>query len=147
MTIELILLSKPHFTQIRKLVEMYQGRLQRYCKMEEKIFKDEKRLRKHLEQSDGTLVILDESGTSASSTGLASQLLRWQESGRQLVQFCVGGPYGWSLDFKKKADWRWRLSDLTLPGDFAWLLLHEQLFRAFSILHKTGYHHGSTTGV
>ncbi|MBI3296203.1 MAG: 23S rRNA (pseudouridine(1915)-N(3))-methyltransferase RlmH [Deltaproteobacteria bacterium] len=141
MTWELILVSKPNFAETRSLVELYQNRLRHTLKFEEKFFKDEARLRAHLEKKPGVTILLDERGKSIDSKGLAQKIQRWREGGHETVRFCVGNAYGFSEDSRKSADWLWKLSDLTLPGDFAWLLLWEQVFRAFSILNKTGYHH------
>ena len=142
MTWELILISKPNFAETRKLVELYQRRLQTSGKFVELTFRDEARFQSHLKKKPGYTVLLDERGTSIDSLALAKRVQTWRESSFSVIRFCVGGAYGFSESTRRSADWLWRLSDLTLPGDFAWLLLWEQIFRSFSILNKTGYHHG-----
>lgn len=142
MTWEFCLVSKPNFSEIRSLVERYHTRLNRSVKIEEKLFKDEGRLQAHIKKNRGLLIVLDGRGQTIDSIHLSKKIALWRESGVDTIRFCVGDAYGFSDEFREEADWIWKLSDLTLPGDFAWLLLWEQIFRGFAILNKTGYHHG-----
>jgi 23S rRNA (pseudouridine1915-N3)-methyltransferase len=82
-------------------------------------------------------VLLDEEGKNLSSPEFAGFLDRRRPS----VNFVVGGAYGVSDRVKTMAQDRIALSRMTLTHEMARLLLTEQLYRAFTILHKRGYHH------
>lgn len=85
------------------------------------------------------LVVLDERGSQLSSVGLSERLSAWQSSGRDL-SFVIGGPDGTSKALAARADFRWSLSDLTLPHGLARVLFAEQLYRAWTISTAHPYH-------
>lgn len=82
-------------------------------------------------------VLLDEKGKNLSSVEFAKFL----EDCRPAISFVVGGAYGVSDHVKEMARERIALSQMTLTHEMARLVLAEQLYRAFTILHKRGYHH------
>lgn len=84
-------------------------------------------------------VVLDERGERLSSTALAERLQAWQHDGRD-VALLIGGADGLAPELKASADEALRLSDLTLPHALARVLLLEQLYRAWSLLHNHPYH-------
>lgn len=84
-------------------------------------------------------VVLDERGTRLTSTQLAARFEAWALDGRD-VGFVIGGADGFDPAFKQKADETLRLSDLTLPHALARVLLLEQIYRAWSLLHNHPYH-------
>ena len=88
---------------------------------------------------DEQVVLLDERGRQLDSNGLAASLSRWQSDGRNLC-FVIGGPDGVSEAVKKRANFTWSLSDLTLPHGLARVLLVEQLYRAWSLQAGHPYH-------
>lgn len=138
---EFIHLAKPAFKETEAWVAEYQKRLKREISFRCITLKDEKRLIEHLDHTPGLNIILDERGSSVSSMELSSKISQWRS--KKLVRFTVGGSYGLTDKTRARADWLWSLSELTLPGDIAWVLLWEQIFRGFSILRKSGYHHGA----
>lgn len=82
-------------------------------------------------------VLLDERGREYTSAGFADFL-----SGHSpAVHFVVGGAYGVSEGVKQAAQTTVALSKMTLTHEMSRLLLVEQLYRAFTIMHKRGYHH------
>jgi 23S rRNA (pseudouridine1915-N3)-methyltransferase len=95
---------------------------------------------KRLKASE-TVVLLDENGVELSSEGLAGQLSSWQTGGSD-VAFVIGGPDGVSADCKRRADFLWSLSRLTLPHGLARVVLAEQLYRAWTLLQGHPYHRG-----
>ena len=99
---------------------------------------EEKRLREAIPQG-ALLIILDEHGKNITSTELSSRLDEWM---RNAVNPCfiIGGADGIAPSLKKDADLSLRLSDLTLPHGIVRVLLTEQLYRAWSILHNHPYH-------
>lgn len=85
------------------------------------------------------LVLLDEKGKQMTSPDLAVRLADWQSDGRNLC-FVIGGPDGVSAACRKRADFIWSLSRLTLPHGLARVLFAEQLYRAWSLQAGHPYH-------
>jgi 23S rRNA (pseudouridine1915-N3)-methyltransferase len=85
------------------------------------------------------VVALQVKGRSMSSEQLASFLQARANDGRDVV-FCIGGPEGLAPAIDERADFRWSLSDLTLPHALARVLVAEALYRAVSIMKGHPYH-------
>lgn len=85
------------------------------------------------------LVLLDERGKQFTSQQLANQLSDWQSDGRDLC-LVIGGPDGVSGAVRKRSNFVWSLSQLTLPHGMARVLLAEQLYRAWSLQTGHPYH-------
>jgi 23S rRNA (pseudouridine1915-N3)-methyltransferase len=87
----------------------------------------------------GVTVALDERGRDFSSAAFAEQLGRWRDGGDSPA-FVIGGPDGLTEEFRRGASLSLRLSSMTLPHALARVLLVEQLYRGWSILHRHPYH-------
>jgi 23S rRNA (pseudouridine1915-N3)-methyltransferase len=88
----------------------------------------------------GYLVLLDETGKSLSSAGLADFLQARMNQGIRNLTFIIGGAYGVSDALKQKADFILSLSTLTFTHQMSRLILAEQLYRAMTILKNEPYH-------
>ncbi len=88
---------------------------------------------------DAFIVVLDEHGVELTSTELASKLLLWQDRA-QSVAFIIGGADGLTSEIKKSADLMLRLSSFTLPHALARVLVLEQIYRCWSLVHNHPYH-------
>ena len=84
-------------------------------------------------------VMLDPAGVEWTSHELANQVRQWEGGGIKEVAFIVGGPRGLSEELSSRADKRWSLSRLTLTHEMARVLLFEQLYRAYTIVHNLPY--------
>jgi 23S rRNA (pseudouridine1915-N3)-methyltransferase len=84
-------------------------------------------------------VALDLSGKDWSTPELARQLTSWMANGRD-VALLVGGPDGLAPACLERADQSWSLSRLTFPHPLVRVIVAEQIYRAFSLLHKHPYH-------
>ena len=84
-------------------------------------------------------VLLDPDGTEWTSQQLADEVRRWESNGMKEVAFVVGGPNGVARDFMSRVDKHWSLSRLTLTHEMARVLLFEQLYRAYTIIHGLPY--------
>ena len=84
-------------------------------------------------------VLLDPKGSEWSSQDLAAQIQRWENQGTKEVAFIVGGPHGVSPELAERAQQRWSLSRLTLTHEMARVVLLEQLYRAYTIIHGLPY--------
>jgi len=85
------------------------------------------------------LVVLDEHGEEVTTTRLAQRMEHWLSGGRD-VALVIGGADGLHHTLKQKADWLWSLSKLTLPHGMVRVVLAEQLYRAWSVIHHHPYH-------
>jgi 23S rRNA (pseudouridine1915-N3)-methyltransferase len=90
---------------------------------------------------DDYLIALDEKGKQLSSEGLAQFIqARANESTRNLI-FLIGGAFGLDEKVLQRANYKWSLSQLTLPHQLVRLVLAEQLYRACTIQRNEKYHH------
>lgn len=85
-------------------------------------------------------ICLDEKGKQMESKQLAA-LLETLSARSRPPCFIIGGAYGLSAEVLAAAHKKLSLSDMTFPHELAQVILLEQLFRADSILRKSGYHH------
>lgn len=88
---------------------------------------------------DAFLIILDERGKDFTSVAFAKQLVNWETTGR-VPTFVIGGADGIDPGLKSEAMATVRLSAFTLPHAFVRVMLAEQLYRAWSLLHNHPYH-------
>jgi len=87
------------------------------------------------------LILLDERGKNLSSPQWAQQFQQCMNQGVKTLVLLIGGAYGVSDAVKKKANQTWSLSNLVFPHQLVRLILAEQVYRAFSILNNSPYHH------
>lgn len=85
------------------------------------------------------VIALDLSGRMRDTPALAGMLQDWLGAGRD-VCLLVGGPDGLAPACLQRAHERWSLSPLTLPHPLVRIVLAEQIYRAFSLLHNHPYH-------
>jgi 23S rRNA (pseudouridine1915-N3)-methyltransferase len=150
MRIRIIWTGKTRDARLRALIEDYAERLSHFARFEVTelrelgrtdrtgIDKETKRISDALRPGSVT-VLLDPDGTEWTSQQLAAQVLRWEGNGIKEVAFVVGGPSGVAGDLKARVDKRWSLSRLTLTHEMARVLLLEQLYRAYTIVHGLPY--------
>lgn len=87
------------------------------------------------------VVALEVNGRNWSTEQLAEQMEDWMQSGQDIV-LMVGGPDGLSEACRQRADQQWSLSPLTLPHPLVRVVLAEQIYRAWSVIHNHPYHRG-----
>lgn len=85
------------------------------------------------------LVALDERGMAWSTAELANELAAWRDEARD-VALVIGGAEGLAESLRQSAARCWSLSRLTLPHQFARILVIEQIYRAYSLLNNHPYH-------
>ncbi len=89
--------------------------------------------------ADMLRIALDERGTTPTTKQLSQQMQGWMQQGRD-VAFIIGGADGLHASIKQQAQSLIALSALTLPHGMVRVLLAEQLYRAWSLLHNHPYH-------
>ena len=150
MRFRIIWTGKTRDARLRALVEDYAERLSHFvrCDVTELrelgridkpgIDKETKRITDALRPGAVT-VLLDPEGSEWTSQQLAEQVRSWEGNGIKEVAFVVGGPHGVTRELVERADKRWSLSRLTLTHEMARVLLLEQLYRAYTIIHGLPY--------
>ena len=150
MRLRIIWIGKTRDARLRALIDDYAERLAHFvrCEVTELrelgrtdkagIDKETKRISDALRPGSMT-VLLDAGGAEWTSQELAAQVQGWEGSGIKEVAFVIGGPNGFADDFKASVNKRWSLSRLTLTHEMARVLLLEQLYRAYTIIHGLPY--------
>lgn len=153
--ISVIVVGKAKGKWIEWGIAHYRKLLKKYVKLsiqfiaEEKVTRNKNKIqilelegRKILSTLDekSFFIVLDRLGQQKSSEELAGFLQREMVSGKSSFTFIIGGVLGLSPVIKQKASLLLSLSPLTFPHQLTWLLVLEQIYRVFGILHHTGYH-------
>lgn len=151
MKLRVIWTGKTRDAHLRALINDYSKRLSHFVKCEISEFrespgsenragidKDSRRISDGLHEG-AINVLLDPHGVELTSPQLAKEIERWRDSGTKEVAFIVGGPKGVSAELAARAGKRWSLSRLTLTHEMARVVLLEQLYRAYTIIHGMPY--------
>ena len=85
------------------------------------------------------VVALERTGSPWSSEELAERLDRWR-GGSQPLALVIGGAHGLEPAFSAGAAFRWSLGPLTIAHELARVLVLEQWYRAWTMLHGMPYH-------
>ena len=85
------------------------------------------------------LLVLDERGANWTTRQLSERMQQWMTEGFD-VAFIIGGADGLHESVKRKSGQLLSLSAMTLPHAMVRVLLAEQLYRAYSLLHNHPYH-------
>ncbi len=156
MNIELIVVGKTDSKEVAALVDMYLKRINFYNRFnisyipdirnaknlseaQQKSSEGEAILRL-LDDSD-RVVLLDEKGQEFRSIEYAEWLQKRMNSGIKRLVFIIGGPYGFSDAIYKRANEKISLSKMTFSHQIIRAIFTEQLYRAFSIINNSPYHH------
>ena len=151
MRLRIIWIGKTRDARLRALIGDYAERLSHFVRYEvvelreqervdnkSGIDKESKRISDAL-RAGSIKILLDPEGVEWTSQELAAQVQSWESNGIKEVAFIVGGPRGVSRAFASAADKRWSLSRLTLTHEMARVVLLEQLYRAYTIIHGLPY--------
>lgn len=85
------------------------------------------------------VVALDVRGRAWSTAELAKRLEHWRAEAPE-VALLVGGADGLAPACLERAEEQWSLSPLTLPHGLVRVLVAEQIYRAWSLIHNHPYH-------
>ncbi len=158
MNITLITVGKIKEKFYRDAVEEFVKRLGRYCKIkivevvdentpnnapeaiEEQIKnKEGERILKYITDSMHVIALAIE-GKECSSVKFAEKLERLGIEGNSDICFVIGGSLGLSKDVYKRADELLSFSPMTFPHQLMRVILLEQIYRCFRIIHNEPYH-------
>mgnify|MGYP003584976149 FL=1 len=87
------------------------------------------------------LWLLEVKGKMLSTEKLADKLSVAMQDGADIA-LVIGGADGVADEVLQAADFKWSMSDLTLPHPLVRVILMEQLYRAMSIINNHPYHRG-----
>ncbi|HKS83530.1 MAG TPA: 23S rRNA (pseudouridine(1915)-N(3))-methyltransferase RlmH [Candidatus Acidoferrales bacterium] len=141
MKLRLLMLGKTRRPEIRGLLDDYVSRIRHYAAIEITELREASAaaLRKCKLDPAAVVVLLDAAGKSFTTPELARWLGRHRDSGLRELVFLCGDADGFPHEFRAAAREKISLSPLTMPHEFARVLLAEQLYRAFTILHGHPY--------
>lgn len=92
-------------------------------------------------QPNHYLILLDERGKSLDSVQWSNQFQNLMNQGVKTLVLLIGGAFGVSDAVRAQAKQTWSLSLLVFPHQMVRLIVAEQVYRSFSILNNTPYHH------
>lgn len=158
MKITILAVGKIKEGYFREGIAEYLKRLSKYAKVEVLEVADEKtpdhasekeellikqregeRLRKAMKE-DAYTIALAIDGKKLDSVSLAEKIEKLGISGISHIQFVIGGSLGLADEVLKKADMKLSFSDMTFPHQLMRLILCEQIYRSYRIIHKEPYH-------
>jgi 23S rRNA (pseudouridine1915-N3)-methyltransferase len=141
MKIRLVMLGKTHRPEIRELVDDYVRRIGHYAEIEVNELRDDSpaALRKLKIDRGATVVLLDAAGKQHTSQSFARWLGDLRDRGVRELCFYCGAAEGFPARISRGSTQRISLSTLTMPHEFARVVLAEQIYRAFAILSGHPY--------
>jgi 23S rRNA (pseudouridine1915-N3)-methyltransferase len=136
MNIRLVMLGKTRREELRTLVEDYAKRIGRYAGIEIFELRDASptALRKLKIAPGATVVLLDAAGKQFTSQQFARWMGNLRDGGAREVVFLCGDAQGFPAEVRASAKQTLSLSTLTMPHEFARVVVAEQIYRAFAIL-------------
>jgi len=136
MKIRLVMLGKMHREESRALLEDYAGRIRHYAEIEISELRDTgpAALRKLKLEPGATVALLDAAGKQFTSQQFARWLGDLRDRGTRDLVFLCGDADGFPEELRASAAQKLSLSTLTMPHEFARVVLAEQIYRAFAIL-------------
>jgi 23S rRNA (pseudouridine1915-N3)-methyltransferase len=136
MKIRLVMLGKTRREEIRTLLDDYVARVRRYAEIEITELRETtpSALRRLKMEPGATLVLLEATGNQFTSQQLARWLGDLRDRAAREVIFLCGDAEGFPAELRSRATQRISLSALTMPHEFARVVLAEQIYRAFAIL-------------
>ena len=152
--ITVLCIGKTNESYVREGIDKYNKLLSKYSRFEfvelpdvkngnklppDKLKEAEAMLIESHIQERMAVIFLDETGKQFSSEKFSAYLQKKTTEYSKLL-FVIGGSYGLSESIKKRGE-SISLSAMTFNHQMVRVILAEQLFRAFTIIHGTGYHH------
>ena len=158
MEIRILSVGKIKEKYLNDAIDEYAKRLSRYAKVSFLRVADEKtpdscpegenrrirktegeRLLRQIREQDYVIALAID-GEMTDSPGLAERLERLTVEGKSSLVFLIGGSLGLSEEALARADWRLSFSRMTFPHQLMQVILLEQIYRSFRIIHHEPYH-------
>jgi 23S rRNA (pseudouridine1915-N3)-methyltransferase len=141
MKIRLVMLGKTRRGEAQALLDGYIHRIKHYSEIEVAALRDSSSsaFRKLKIDSSATVVLLDADGKQFTSSQFARWLGDLRDRGARELIFLCGDAEGFPEDVRSITRHKISLSTLTMPHEFARVVLAEQIYRAFAILSGHPY--------
>lgn len=141
MKIRLIMLGRTRRAEIRTLLDDYLGRIRHYADVEIMELREasDSAARKLKLEPGATTILLDAAGKQFTSAQFARWLGELRDRGTREIVFLCGDAEGFPETLRCNAKQKLSLSTLTMPHEFARVVLAEQIYRAFAILSGHPY--------
>lgn len=98
-----------------------------------------RKLLKNIKDND-FVILLDLAGKEMDSVTLSRKIEEIHTHGCNRITFVIGGSLGVSKELINRADLRWKISVNTFPHQLCRIIVAEQIYRAFRIMHNEPYH-------
>jgi len=136
MKLRLLMLGKTRREEARALLDDYIARIRHYSDIEVTELRNASpaAFRKLKLDSSATIVLLDATGKQFTSQQFARWLVDLRDRGTRELVFLCGDAEGFPPSLRAGAKQKISLSTLTMPHEFARVVLAEQIYRAFAIL-------------
>jgi 23S rRNA (pseudouridine1915-N3)-methyltransferase len=141
MKIRLVVIGRTRREEARALIEDYVGRIRHYAEIEVQELRDASptAVRRLKLDAGATAVLLDAAGKQFTSQQFARWLGELRDRGTRELVFLCGDAEGFPEALRAGAKQKISLSTLTMPHEFARVVLAEQIYRAFTILQNHPY--------
>lgn len=149
--IKIICVGKIKESFFREAIREYQKRLSKYTKLEiielpdytngnaqENQKKEALLIQKQIGPKD-YVITLEIEGRTFSSEQLAEKIDDLFQN-YSTITFVIGGSYGLDVSIKEKSDLSLSFSKMTFPHQLFRILLLEQIYRSYKIIHHESYH-------
>lgn len=136
MRIRFVMLGKTRRQEMRNLLDDYARRIHHYAEIEINELREASpaALRKLKLDPGAAVVLLDADGKQFTSHEFARWLGDLRSRGTRELVFLCGNAEGFPEELRANAKQKLSLSTLTIPHEFARVVLAEQIYRAFTIL-------------
>lgn len=158
MKITLITVGKIKEKYLKDAIAEYSKRLSKYCKLEIVEVADEKtpeqasavvedgirekegeRILKYIKE-DAYVITLEIGGKMLTSEELAKEIDTLGIQGKSHIIFIIGGSIGLGKNVLKRSNYALSFSKMTFPHQLMRVILLEQIYRSYRIIHKEPYH-------
>jgi 23S rRNA (pseudouridine1915-N3)-methyltransferase len=141
MKIRLLMLGKTRRGECRAMLEDYVGRIRHFAPMEVTELREESAaaVRKVKMDAAAVWVLLDAAGRQFTTEQFAHWLGALRDRGTRELVFLCGTDHGFPEELRKRQQHKLALSTLTMPHELARVMLAEQIYRAFTMLHGHPY--------
>jgi 23S rRNA (pseudouridine1915-N3)-methyltransferase len=153
MKLQLVWIGKTKSAPVQQLIQEYLDRVGKFVSVEVIELRDRRDVggdARRIVEKEGDDIIsrtgaadysiaLDERGREFDSHKLAELIEKHRMAGTKLMTFVIGGHYGLSDAVRNRANLVLAMSRMTLTHELARVLLLEQIYRAFAIIHDLPY--------
>ncbi len=91
-------------------------------------------------RDDDFVILLDLDGKLWTSVEMSEYISELYTRGKNRIDFVIGGSLGVSSAVRNRSNYRWKISSNTFPHQLCRVIVVEQIYRSFRIMHNEPYH-------